>query len=207
MNTRWPVVDRSFFPQTNCGAVRGRLHRVIQLGAAWLGGGKGGQAPGKHAFGPIWQPLLRSLPVLESCAAPGWTRLATGQIGVWIGPAGRIPGSVGVGAEHVAGNESGRSIEITSVPDAIKGYGHVRIKECGAARLTLATASATGLNTAEVVEVLGPSPDCPCALLRSMPAARLGYGLWLHCVHNKWRGCFALLLAPLRFPAKPLWRN
>ena len=115
----WLLTDPSF--HNKCGAVRGRLHRVIQLGAALVGRWQGGQGSGKHAFGPIWQPLLRSLPRLE--------RLR----GTWLDPFGYTADrrlDRALLAEYrerlelvlstLRATNLARSIEIASVPDAIR---------------------------------------------------------------------------------------
>jgi len=102
-----------------------------------MGGGKDGQAPSKHVFGPMWQPFLRSLP---------WFKRLRGT---WMDPFGytsdrrldrallnEYRDRLELVLRTLRASNLARSIEIASVPDTIKGYGHVRIKSVEAARLT-----------------------------------------------------------------------
>ena len=109
----------------------------FNLAPPWMGGGKDGQAPSKHVFGHMWQPFLRSLP---------WFKRLRGT---WMDPFGytsdrrldrallnEYRDRLELVLRTLRASNLARSIEIASVPDTIKGYGHVRIKSAEAARLT-----------------------------------------------------------------------
>ncbi|HEX5312186.1 indolepyruvate ferredoxin oxidoreductase family protein [Aquabacterium sp.] len=109
----------------------------FNLAPPWMGGGKGGQAPSKHVFGSMWQPFLRSLP---------WFKRLRGT---WMDPFGytadrrldrallnEYRDRLELVLRTLRASNLARSIEIASVPETIKGYGHVRIKSVEAARLT-----------------------------------------------------------------------
>jgi indolepyruvate ferredoxin oxidoreductase len=121
-------------------AFEGDYRLVYHFAPTWLaGGGKDGKAPRKRRFGPWLNPLLGLLAhgkvIRGSILDP--LRFAPEQRDNrrWLAD---YEGAVREIVDRLQSSNHALAVDIASLPESIRGFGHVRLRNSAAARATFA---------------------------------------------------------------------